>query len=90
MNLDPDPAGRPIVVVGAGVAAHGAVLGLRQAGFAGQVVVLGREPHPPYERPHLSKGYLLGAVARDQLFLPRLEADLRLGVEVVEIGRASL
>ncbi len=85
MNLDPDPAGRPIVVVGAGVAAHGAVLGLRQAGFAGQVVVLGREPHPPYERPHLSKGYLLGAVARDQLFLPRLEADLRLGVEVVEI-----
>jgi 3-phenylpropionate/trans-cinnamate dioxygenase ferredoxin reductase subunit len=74
-----------VVVVGAGVAAHGAVSGLRQAGFAGEVVLVGREAHPPYERPYLSKRYLLHEVPRSQLFLPPLDADLRLGEEVVEL-----
>jgi 3-phenylpropionate/trans-cinnamate dioxygenase ferredoxin reductase component len=72
-------------VVGAGVAAHGAVVGLRQAGFQGEVVLVGREPHPPYERPYLSKRYLLHEVPRDHLFLPPLDAVLRLGEEVVEL-----
>jgi 3-phenylpropionate/trans-cinnamate dioxygenase ferredoxin reductase subunit len=72
-------------VVGAGVAAHGAVVGLRQAGFAGEIVLFGREPHPPYERPHLSKRYLLHEVPREHLFLPPLDAVLRLGEEVVEL-----
>jgi len=67
------------------VAAHGAVDGLRQAGFAGEIVLVGREPHPPYERPYLSKRYLLHEVSRPQLFLPPLEAALRLGEEVVEL-----
>jgi 3-phenylpropionate/trans-cinnamate dioxygenase ferredoxin reductase subunit len=74
-----------VVVVGAGVAAHGAVVGLRQAGFPGEVVLVGREPHPPYERPYLSKRYLMHEVPRLQLFLPPLEAVLRLGEEVVEL-----
>lgn len=74
-----------VVVVGAGVAAHGAVTGLRQAGFEGEVVLVGREPHPPYERPFLSKRYLLHEVPRAQLFLPSVAADLRLGEEVVEL-----
>jgi 3-phenylpropionate/trans-cinnamate dioxygenase ferredoxin reductase subunit len=74
-----------VLVVGAGVAAHGAVAGLRQAGFAGEIVVVGREPHPPYERPYLSKRYLLHEVPRPQLFLPPLDAVLRLGEEVVEL-----
>jgi 3-phenylpropionate/trans-cinnamate dioxygenase ferredoxin reductase subunit len=73
------------VVAGAGVAAHGAVAGLRQAGFEGEVLVVGREAHPPYERPHLSKRYLLHEVARHQLFLPPMQAELRLGEDVVEI-----
>ena len=67
------------------MAAHGAVTGLRQAGFAGEIVVVGREPHPPYERPHLSKRYLLHEVPREQLFLPPLDATLRAGEEVVEL-----
>lgn len=74
-----------VVVAGGGVAAHGAVTGLRQAGFRGEIVVVGREPHRPYERPHLSKRYLLHDVPRDHLFLPDVEADLRLGQEVVEV-----
>jgi 3-phenylpropionate/trans-cinnamate dioxygenase ferredoxin reductase subunit len=72
-------------VVGAGVAAHGAVAGLRQAGFRGEIVLAGREPHPPYERPYLSKRYLLHEVPREHLFLPPLDAVLRLGEEVVEL-----
>jgi 3-phenylpropionate/trans-cinnamate dioxygenase ferredoxin reductase component len=75
----------PVVIVGAGAAAHGAVTGLRRAGFGGRVVVFGREPDPPYQRPPLSKGYLAGRVRREDLMLPRLEAELRLDAEVAEI-----
>lgn len=78
-------ASERIVVAGGGVAAHGAVTGLRQAGFRGEIVVVGREPHRPYERPHLSKRYLLHEVTRHQLFLPDVDAELRLGEEVVEV-----
>ena len=67
------------------MAAHGAVVGLRQAGFRGEIVLAGREPHPPYERPYLSKRYLLHEVPREHLFLPPLDAELRLGEEVVEL-----
>jgi 3-phenylpropionate/trans-cinnamate dioxygenase ferredoxin reductase subunit len=74
-----------VVVAGAGVAAHGAVTGLRQAGFTGEIVLVGREAHPPYERPYLSKRYLLHEVPREQLFLPPLDAVLRVGEEVVEL-----
>lgn len=48
-------------------------------------MLAGREAHPPYERPHLSKRYLLHEVPRPQLFLPPLDAVLRLGEEVVEL-----
>lgn len=74
-----------VVIAGGGVAAHGAAMGLRQGGFDGEVVVIGHESHPAYERPHLSKRYLLRDVPRERLFLPAVEAELRLGEEVVEI-----
>jgi 3-phenylpropionate/trans-cinnamate dioxygenase ferredoxin reductase subunit len=74
-----------VVIVGGGVAAHGAVAGLRQAGLRDEVVILSREGEPPYERPPLSKRYLLHEVQRPQLFLPPLEADMRLRREVVWI-----
>jgi 3-phenylpropionate/trans-cinnamate dioxygenase ferredoxin reductase subunit len=50
----------PIVLVGGGLATGTAVRELRDQGYAGDLVVLAGEPHPPYERPPLSKGYLLG------------------------------
>ena len=59
--------------------------GLRHAGFAGEVVVVGREADPPYQRPPLSKRYLLGEMSREQLLLPRPDASLRLGEEVAEV-----
>jgi 3-phenylpropionate/trans-cinnamate dioxygenase ferredoxin reductase subunit len=49
-----------IIVVGAGLAGGTAVTELREQGYDGQVILIGSEPHPPYERPPLSKGYLLG------------------------------
>jgi 3-phenylpropionate/trans-cinnamate dioxygenase ferredoxin reductase subunit len=75
----------PVLIVGGGVAAHGAVNGLRRAGFTDHVLLLGREKDPPYQRPPLSKRYLLGEVERQELMLPPPEAELRRGVEVVEI-----
>jgi len=78
-----------VVIAGAGVAAHGAALGLRQAGFQGDVVMVGRDGYPPYDRPQLSKRYLLRDVPRERLFLPRVEAEMRLGEEVLEIEPES-
>jgi 3-phenylpropionate/trans-cinnamate dioxygenase ferredoxin reductase component len=49
-----------MVIVGAGHAGGRAALGLREAGWAGPVVLIGDEPDAPYERPPLSKGVLLG------------------------------
>ena len=48
------------VIAGASLAGAKAAETLRDEGFDGQVVLLGAEPERPYERPPLSKGYLLG------------------------------
>ena len=45
-----------IVIVGAGLAGAKAAQTLREEGFDGRVVLIGEEPHRPYERPPLSKG----------------------------------
>lgn len=59
----------PIVVVGASTAGGSAAATLRQEGFDGPVTLIGAEPHPPYERPPLSKDYLQGHSSQDQLSL---------------------
>jgi 3-phenylpropionate/trans-cinnamate dioxygenase ferredoxin reductase subunit len=48
------------VIVGAGMAGGKAAETLREEGFDGRVVLVGAEPHRPYERPPLSKDYLRG------------------------------
>jgi len=50
-----------IVIVGGGLAAATAATELRKRGFDGSIRVLAGEPHPPYIRPPLSKGYLTGS-----------------------------
>lgn len=57
------------VIVGGGLAAAKAVEGLREGGFGGRIVVLAAEHHVPYERPPLSKGYLLGTEALENAFV---------------------
>ena len=48
------------VIVGANLAGGTAAITLREEGFDGEIVLIGAEPHPPYERPPLSKEYLQG------------------------------
>jgi 3-phenylpropionate/trans-cinnamate dioxygenase ferredoxin reductase subunit len=87
--LKEDPVS--IVIIGAGLAGGTAATELREQGYDGKVVLVGAEEHPPYERPPLSKGYLLGNDALDDAFVhPRdwyaeHDVDLRLGVEATAL-----
>ena len=88
----------PIVVVGAGLAGATAVTALREGGHDGPLVPLGAESHPPYERPPLSKGYLLGndpiesAFVHDRQWYAAHDIDLRTGAFVtdLDLGRKSV
>jgi 3-phenylpropionate/trans-cinnamate dioxygenase ferredoxin reductase subunit len=59
----------PFLIIGGGLAGARAARALRDEGFDGPLVLVGDEPHPPYERPPLSKKYLLGEVDRDTVFV---------------------
>ena len=58
-----------VVVVGAGQAGASLVAKLRQTGFEGEITLIGAEKVPPYQRPPLSKAYLLGEMAEERLYL---------------------
>ena len=84
-----------IVIVGAGQAGVQAVASLRAEGYSGAITMIGDEPFAPYQRPPLSKAYLMGTFARDRLFLKpdafyrESACDLILGVGVHAIDRAA-
>lgn len=65
---DTGASGR-IVIIGAGQAGCTVATELRRLGYAGRIILLGAEPHPPYQRPPLSKAYLSGAATADKLML---------------------
>lgn len=81
-----------IVVIGAGQAGASCVARLRAKGFDGGITLIGEEPVPPYQRPPLSKAYLLGEMERERLYLrpPEFYKDqhinLRLGATVTDIN----
>ncbi|SEG26551.1 3-phenylpropionate/trans-cinnamate dioxygenase ferredoxin reductase subunit [Thalassococcus halodurans] len=58
-----------VVVVGAGQAGASVVAKLRNKGFEGAITMIGEEPAVPYQRPPLSKAYLLGEMELDRLYL---------------------
>ena len=59
----------PVVIVGGGLAAATAAATLRESAYDGELVVYAAEPHLPYERPGLSKGYLTGEKDADSLLV---------------------
>ena len=59
------------LIIGGGLAAANCARWLREAGGQGEILLVGREPDRPYNRPPLSKGYLQGKESReDALFRP--------------------
>ena len=83
------------LIVGASLAGAKAAETLRQEGFDGPIVLLGEEAERPYERPPLSKGYLLGSAERETIYVhpqqwyAEHDVDLRLGVTVASIDPAA-
>ncbi len=84
-----------IVIVGANLAGGRAAEALRKEGFDGQVFLVGEEPHPPYERPPLSKEYLRGEMPREEVFIQpesfwaEQEVELLMGVRAVALDLAA-
>jgi 3-phenylpropionate/trans-cinnamate dioxygenase ferredoxin reductase subunit len=94
-DADADATPRTIVIVGAGQAGGWAAQTLRSEGFSGRLVLIGDEPHPPHERPPLSKAVLCGAALPETTRLMKPEAfealglDWRPGAQVRRIDRAA-
>ena len=84
-----------VVVIGAGQAGAALVARLRAGSFDGQITLIGEETAPPYQRPPLSKGYLMGEMDEERLWLrgrdfyAEHDITLRLGMRVSAIDRAA-
>jgi 3-phenylpropionate/trans-cinnamate dioxygenase ferredoxin reductase subunit len=83
------------VIVGGNLTGGAAATTLRQEGFDGRLVLIGAEPHLPYERPPLSKGYLRGEEDREKAFLhpddwyENNEVEVHLGTRAVRVDTAE-
>ncbi|MFG3019540.1 NAD(P)/FAD-dependent oxidoreductase [Streptomyces sp. NPDC048254] len=84
---------RTVAVVGASLAGLSAARSLRQRGYDGRLVVIGDEPHRPYDRPPLSKEFLAGTLGEADLALERDDEELRaewlLGARATGLDRAG-
>lgn len=84
-----------VVVIGAGQAGAALVAKLRAAGHTDAITLIGEEPAPPYQRPPLSKAYLMGEMDEERLWLrgPEFYAEhhitLKLGQKVTGIDPAA-
>ena len=84
-----------VVIVGAGHGGAQCAIALRQNGFTGRVVMVGREPEPPYERPPLSKEYFAREKTFERLYIrppsfwEEKNLELVLGTEVTAIDREA-
>lgn len=85
----------PIVIIGAGQGGLQAAESLRSAKYDGEILLLGDENHAPYNRPPLSKAFLLGEASQDQLIIrqpavfEKKRIDLKTGVRVKAIDREA-
>ncbi len=83
------------VLIGGGLAGAKAAETLRAEGFGGRVVLVAGEPELPYERPPLSKGYLLGSAEREKArvhdagWYEQNDVDLRTGTQATVLDVAG-
>jgi NADPH-dependent 2,4-dienoyl-CoA reductase/sulfur reductase-like enzyme len=88
-------AHQTFVIVGAGLAGAKAAETLRSEGFTGRVILIGDEREHPYERPALSKGFLIGDAERESVFVQQNgwyaehDVELHLGQQVVHLDRVA-
>ncbi|MCB1646924.1 MAG: FAD-dependent oxidoreductase [Pseudomonadales bacterium] len=84
-----------MVIIGAGQGAGQAAASFRQEGYEGDIIILGDEAYPPYQRPPLSKQYLSGEMPRERVFVrpekfyADQRIDLRTSVRVESIDPAA-
>lgn len=84
-----------LVIVGASLAGVRTAQALRRKGFDGRITLIGAEPHLPYDRPPLSKDFLLGKTGGAALTLLTaeqandLDLELRLGEPATALDRAA-
>jgi 3-phenylpropionate/trans-cinnamate dioxygenase ferredoxin reductase subunit len=84
-----------VAIVGASLAGAKAAEGLRDHGFTGRLVLIGEETERPYERPPLSKGYLLGQQPREKAYVheahwyPEHDVELLLGVRATNLDAGA-
>jgi 3-phenylpropionate/trans-cinnamate dioxygenase ferredoxin reductase subunit len=89
------PDTQPFVIVGGGLAGAKAAETLRGEGYEGPLVLIAAEPENPYERPPLSKGYLLGTAEREKArvhdagWYAANDVDLRTGVRATGLDPAG-
>jgi 3-phenylpropionate/trans-cinnamate dioxygenase ferredoxin reductase component len=82
-------------IVGASLAGAKAAESLRDNGFTDRIVLIGEETERPYERPPLSKGYLLGTDPRDKAYVHEAhwyaehDVELLLGVRATDLDTAT-
>ncbi|MFD3677707.1 NAD(P)/FAD-dependent oxidoreductase [Streptomyces sp. NPDC058613] len=88
-------AHQTFIIVGGGLAGAKAAETLRAEGFTGRVILIGDEHDRPYERPPLSKGFLVGKEERDSVFVHEpswyasADVELHLGQPAVHLDREN-
>jgi 3-phenylpropionate/trans-cinnamate dioxygenase ferredoxin reductase component len=86
---------RSVAIIGGGQVAAVAARTLRRRGFDGAITLIGDEPHLPYQRPPLSKGFLQGReqaadlVLINEAWYSDNAVDLRIGTPVTGLDRFS-
>jgi NADPH-dependent 2,4-dienoyl-CoA reductase/sulfur reductase-like enzyme len=79
------------IIIGGGIAGGKAVEGIRQIDEQGSIALITRAPHPPYQRPPLSKAYLKGEAdlerlyLRDKAYYRENEVQIIKGLEILKI-----
>jgi 3-phenylpropionate/trans-cinnamate dioxygenase ferredoxin reductase component len=79
-----------VLIVGAGGAGSACAEGLRERGYSGSILLVGRDVDPPYERPFCSKDYLRGKMEREATYLGVPGGvDVRIRTSVMKLDPAA-